>query len=152
MGALRSARSGGGKTNQATKQAIERGQAPHQFSGGHAADELAHTTTATVSQPSARQLFSSRHGAAESLGGAQHMRADLTKKHVYVAGEAHVHGLYDKPVENTKIQSRALAHVCELRTRSDPLELASEVGTREPPMTLRFVQARVLGGARAHRE
>ena len=69
MGALRTARSGGGKTN-ATKQAIERGEAPVQFSGGHAAEELKHTTTATVSIPSARQLFSSRHGAAEARGGA----------------------------------------------------------------------------------
>ena len=41
MGALRTARSGGGKTN-ATKQAIERGEAPVQFSGGHAAEELKH--------------------------------------------------------------------------------------------------------------
>ena len=79
MGALRTARSGGGKTN-ATKQAIERGEAPVQFSGGHSAEELKHTTTATVSIPSARQLFSSRHGAAEALGGAHQVQTDLTKK------------------------------------------------------------------------
>ena len=78
MGALRTARSGGGKTN-ATKQAIERGEAPVQFSGGHAAEELKHTTTATVSIPSARQLRiegNARISESKTAGTSDTLRVD----------------------------------------------------------------------------
>ena len=111
--APRSARVGGGVTNRDGGNAhlgSGRGFVPKQNLGApQNADERTKSVhNAEVSQTSARALFSSRQGVGEVLGGEQHQLTDLTKKHKYVAGEAHVHGLYDKEVEVTKVQSRAI--------------------------------------------
>lgn len=64
----------------------------------------------SFSVASARQLFSSRHGAAEALGGAKVNHTDLTKKHVYEEGEAKAgFRFYEKEVEQTQMQSRAMS-------------------------------------------